>query len=102
MARKILKKPIEASVGEKGQTASRIEQYVEVWPSHKEKFLRLLQLLGEWSEHGSTIVFVARQTQADELFAELLKVWIPGFFLLIIFTMTLEMILFFSRWDILR
>lgn len=74
LARRILKRPLEITVGEKGQTAHRIEQYVEVWPGHKEKFLRLLQLLGEWNEHGSIIIFVARQTEADELFAQLLKV----------------------------
>lgn len=74
LARKILRRPIEITVGEKGQTAQRIEQYVEVWPAQRNKFLRLLQLLGEWHEHGSIIIFVARQLEADELFAELLKV----------------------------
>lgn len=77
LARRILRKPIEISVGDKGQTASRIEQYVEVWAGYREKFLRLLQLLGEWNEHGSIIIFVSRQNEADELFAELLKVLAP-------------------------
>lgn len=35
---------------------------------------RLLQLLGEWQEYGSAIIFVNRQVEADELFTELLKV----------------------------
>lgn len=74
LAKKILVKPVEIVVGERGQTAQRIQQYVEVYPGHKEKFWRLLQLLGEWNEHGSIIIFVAKQVEADELFAELLKV----------------------------
>lgn len=82
LARRILHKPIEILVGDKGQTASRNEQYIEVWSNYREKFLRLLQLLGEWNEHGSIIIFVSRQNEADELFAELLKV--SGF---IVFTL---------------
>eukprot|EP00922_Rhytidocystis_sp_ex-Travisia-forbesii_P056685 GHVS01083865.1.p1 GENE.GHVS01083865.1~~GHVS01083865.1.p1 ORF type:complete len:849 (+),score=135.40 GHVS01083865.1:158-2704(+) len=72
LARQILRKPLEVIVGEKGRTASRVTQYVEVRPEG-EKLYRLLQLLGEWHEHGSIIIFVTRQTEADELFAELLK-----------------------------
>lgn len=35
---------------------------------------RLLQLLGDWQDYGSIIIFVNKQIEADELFAELLKV----------------------------
>lgn len=35
---------------------------------------RLLQLLGDWQDYGSIIVFVNKQIEADELFTELLKV----------------------------
>ncbi|XP_053993125.1 probable ATP-dependent RNA helicase DDX46 [Hylaeus volcanicus] len=81
LARRILQKPLEISVGNKGQTASRIEQYIEVWTNYREKFLRLLQLLGEWNDHGSIIIFVSKQNEADELFAELLKYGYPSFVL---------------------
>ena len=70
LARKILRKPLEVSVGEKGQTAAHIAQYLEL-RTEEDKFIRLLQLLGEWCEHGSIIVFVDRQVEADALFANL-------------------------------
>merc|ERR1719389_1251418 len=60
LAKKLLHKPIEVTVGERGKTASKIEQFVEVHNEQK-KFNRLLQLLGEWNDHGSIIIFVAKQ-----------------------------------------
>ncbi|EPT32005.1 DEAD/DEAH box helicase domain-containing protein [Toxoplasma gondii ME49] len=72
LARRILQKPVEIIVGEKGRTAANVQQYVEVMEEER-KFFRLLQLLGEWQEHGSVIIFVNRQVEADELFTELLK-----------------------------
>lgn len=38
-----------------------------------DKFWRLLELLGEWNVRGSILIFVDKQTEADELFKELLK-----------------------------
>ncbi|PFH33814.1 DEAD/DEAH box helicase domain-containing protein [Besnoitia besnoiti] len=72
LARRILQKPVEIIVGEKGRTAANVQQYVEIMEEER-KFFRLLQLLGEWQEHGSIIIFVNRQVEADELFTELLK-----------------------------
>lgn len=37
------------------------------------KLLRLLELLGEWDDKGKILVFVDKQTEADELFKELLR-----------------------------
>ena len=34
---------------------------------------RLLQLFGEWFDHGQIIVFVSKQVEADELFKELME-----------------------------
>ncbi|KAL8272150.1 hypothetical protein Esti_003919 [Eimeria stiedai] len=72
LARRILYKPIEVVVGEKGRTAAKVQQYVEVLEEER-KFYRLLQLLGDWQDYGSAIIFVNKQIEADELFAELLK-----------------------------
>ncbi|XP_061385323.1 uncharacterized protein LOC133320742 [Danaus plexippus] len=73
LAKKIMKKPIEIVIGERQASSSKVEQFVEIWNSPREKFLRLLQLLGEWAEHGSIIIFISRQSEADELFADLLR-----------------------------
>eukprot|EP00917_Polyrhabdina_sp_WS-2016_P006354 GHVP01014103.1.p1 GENE.GHVP01014103.1~~GHVP01014103.1.p1 ORF type:complete len:918 (-),score=176.96 GHVP01014103.1:52-2805(-) len=70
--KKLLHKPLEIIVGEKGRTASRVFQEVEVL-TFLQKPQRLLQLLGEWYEHGSIIVFVSRKEDADYMFAELRK-----------------------------
>lgn len=43
-----------------------------------QKFYRLLQLLGEWHEHGSIIIFVHQQKDVDEMFTELLKYGYPS------------------------
>lgn len=51
---------------------SNVEQLIEV-REQTTKFLRLLELLGEWSEKGSILIFVDRQIEADELFKELMK-----------------------------
>ena len=38
-----------------------------------EKFWRLLEVLGEWQDKGSVLIFVDKQSEADELFKELMK-----------------------------
>jgi ATP-dependent RNA helicase DDX46/PRP5 len=40
----------------------------------EEKFWKLMELLGEWFEKGSILIFVDKQIEADELFKELYKV----------------------------
>ena len=72
LAKKILNKPVEIVVGQRGKTAGNIEQIVEV-RSEETKFLRLLEILGEWSDKGSILIFVDKQVDADNLFKELLK-----------------------------
>eukprot|EP00439_Symbiodinium_sp_Y106_P012941 s5539_g1.t2 len=71
LARKVLKKPLEISVGEKNTAASNVTQFVEVL-DESQKFYRLLQLLGEWHEHGAIMIF-----DVDEMFTELLKYGYP-------------------------
>mmetsp|Transcript_83979 Transcript_83979/g.246261 ORF Transcript_83979/g.246261 Transcript_83979/m.246261 type:complete len:1529 (+) Transcript_83979:240-4826(+) len=76
LARTVLKRPLEISVGERNTAATNVTQFVEVL-EESQKFYRLLQLLGEWHEHGSIIIFVHQQKDVDEMFTELLKYGYP-------------------------
>jgi ATP-dependent RNA helicase DDX46/PRP5 len=73
LARRALTKPLEIIVGGKTKAAAEIEQIVEI-RTDEEKWRRLLQLLGVWSEKGQILVFVDTQHHCDSLFADLLKV----------------------------
>merc|ERR1719284_1987656 len=70
LARTVLKRPLEITVGERNTAAANVTQFVEVL-EEGQKFYRLLQLLGEWHEQGSIIVFVHKQQDVDEMFTEL-------------------------------
>lgn len=72
LARRILRTPIEITVGGNSVVASTIEQHIEV-RTEDSKFFRLLELLGTWYERGSTLVFVDRQESADRIFSDLRK-----------------------------
>lgn len=56
----------------RGQVCSNVEQIIEI-RDQSTKYLRLLEILGEWNDKGSILIFVDRQLEADELFKELLK-----------------------------
>ncbi|UKK01170.2 RNA helicase [Theileria orientalis] len=71
LAKKILSKPLQIIVGQRGKSASQVDQHVLVINEDK-KLHKLLKLLGEWHEHGSIIIFVNRQVDADNLFTDLL------------------------------
>jgi len=74
LAKKVLKNPVEITVGGKSVVAPEITQIVEV-REEKAKFLRLLELLGELydkDEDARTLVFVERQEKADDLLMELM------------------------------
>ena len=72
LAKKILVKPVEIVVGARGQICKNVEQIVEV-REETEKFRRLLEILGVWEEKGQIIIFVDKQSEADQLFKELLR-----------------------------
>ncbi|WOL15711.1 hypothetical protein Cni_G24492 [Canna indica] len=72
LARKVLNKPVEIQVGGRSVVNKDISQLVEVRPE-SERFLRLLELLGEWYEKGKILVFVHSQDKCDALFRDLLK-----------------------------
>ncbi len=60
-------------VGGRSVVNSDITQIVEIRPE-ADRFLRLLELLGEWYELGKVLVFVHSQDKCDTLFRDLLKV----------------------------
>ncbi|KAF3583987.1 hypothetical protein F2Q69_00027210 [Brassica cretica] len=72
LARKVLNKPIEIQVGGRSVVNKDITQLVEVRPE-SERFLRLLELLGEWYEKGKILVFVQSQEKCDALLKDLFK-----------------------------
>ncbi|PPQ83301.1 hypothetical protein CVT25_004040 [Psilocybe cyanescens] len=75
LARKILRKPLEITVGGRSVVAAEIEQIVEVRPE-ETKFNRLLEILGQMYNEDPecrTLVFVDRQEAADNLLRELMR-----------------------------
>ena len=80
LARKVLVRPLEITVGGRSVVAAEIDQRVELRDSDS-KFNRLLEILGEIGEQNKgdeeedfrTLVFVDRQESADDLFRELLQ-----------------------------
>lgn len=76
LARKVLNKPVEIQVGGRSVVNKDITQLVEVRPEN-ERFLRLLELLGEWHEKGKILIFVHSQDKCDALFKDLIKQGYP-------------------------
>jgi len=72
LARRILNKPIEITVGGRSVVCADVEQHVLVIEDDK-KFLKLLELLGVYQEQGSVLVFVEKQESADDLLKDLMK-----------------------------
>jgi ATP-dependent RNA helicase DDX46/PRP5 len=78
LARKSLKYPVEVIVGGRSVASDNITQYAEL-VEEDEKFLRLLQLLGEQVEGTKKVlVFVDTQVRADNLFEQLLRNGYPA------------------------
>ncbi|XP_073050777.1 DEAD-box ATP-dependent RNA helicase 45-like [Primulina eburnea] len=76
LARKVLNKPVELQVGGRSVVNKDITQLVEVRPE-SERFLRLLELLGEWYEKGKILIFVHTQDKCDALFKDLIRSGYP-------------------------
>ncbi|KAL7482918.1 hypothetical protein ACHAW6_008576, partial [Cyclotella cf. meneghiniana] len=73
LAKKSLRAPLEIIVGGRSVASDSVEQYAEI-VEEQDKFLRLLQLLGEHAENEKkVIVFVGRQEQADSIFEQLTR-----------------------------
>ena len=76
LARRFLKKPIEIQVGGRSIVCKDVEQHVAIL-EEEAKFFKLLEILGHYNEHGSIIVFVDKQENADTLLKELMKASYP-------------------------
>ncbi|XP_046639989.1 probable ATP-dependent RNA helicase DDX46 [Daphnia pulicaria] len=72
LARRILNKPVEITVGGRSVVCADVEQHVLVMED-EQKFLKLLELLGVYQEQGSVLVFVEKQESADDLLKDLMK-----------------------------
>ncbi|CAO3635620.1 unnamed protein product [Cunninghamella blakesleeana] len=76
LARKVLKKPLEITVGGRSVVCSDVEQIVEV-REDSTKFMRLLEILGrfynEEDENARVLIFVDRQEAADNLLRDLIR-----------------------------
>ncbi|KAK8149245.1 pre-mRNA processing RNA-helicase [Beauveria asiatica] len=74
LTKKVLKSPVEITVGGRSVVAKEIEQIVEV-RDENTKFHRVLELLGELydgDEDARSLIFVERQEKADDLLKELM------------------------------
>ncbi|KAM0260510.1 hypothetical protein ACHAQJ_002743 [Trichoderma viride] len=79
LTKKVLKSPIEITVGGRSVVAKEIEQIVEV-REESTKFVRVLELLGELydkDEDARTLIFVERQEKADDVLKELMQKGYP-------------------------
>ncbi|KAJ3012634.1 UNVERIFIED_CONTAM: pre-mRNA processing RNA-helicase, partial [Siphonaria sp. JEL0065] len=75
LARKILVKPLEITVGGRSTVCSDVHQIVEVRPEDS-KFLRTLEILGDCfasDPDAKILIFVDRHEAADNLLRDLLK-----------------------------
>ncbi|KAJ3066667.1 pre-mRNA processing RNA-helicase [Podochytrium sp. JEL0797] len=75
LARKILKQPLEITVGGRSTVCSDVHQIVEVRPEDT-KFLRTLEILGDCfntDPDAKVLLFVDRHEAADNLLRDLLK-----------------------------
>ncbi|KAI8079667.1 P-loop containing nucleoside triphosphate hydrolase protein [Gilbertella persicaria] len=77
LARKVLKKPLEITVGGRSVVCDDVNQIVEV-REEDTKFVRLLEILGklfhdEGEEEASAIIFVDRHEAADNLLRDLIR-----------------------------
>lgn len=70
LAKRILTAPLEVVVGNRGQACKAIEQFVRI-VEEDEKLLLLTNLIDEWINEGSILIFVDTQKEADDLFKQL-------------------------------
>lgn len=77
LARKVLKKPLEVTVGGRSVVCDDVNQVIEV-REDSTKFVRLLEILGqlfndEGEEGASALIFVDRHEAADNLLRDLIR-----------------------------
>jgi ATP-dependent RNA helicase DDX46/PRP5 len=72
LAKRVLSNPLEIIIGGRSVASDTIDQYVEVVEDNT-KFRRLLNILSDWYEKGSILIFCDRKESVDVLFSELIK-----------------------------
>eukprot|EP01091_Cochliopodium_minus_P020202 TRINITY_DN874_c0_g1_i1.p1 TRINITY_DN874_c0_g1~~TRINITY_DN874_c0_g1_i1.p1 ORF type:complete len:496 (-),score=153.47 TRINITY_DN874_c0_g1_i1:70-1557(-) len=72
LARKALKKPTAIVIGGRLKVSDQIEQHVEI-RNEISKFSRLMELLEEYQDKGSIIIFVDKQENCDILFRKIME-----------------------------
>ncbi|CAG8601941.1 3784_t:CDS:10 [Paraglomus occultum] len=79
LARKVLKRPLEITVGGRSVVAQDVTQLIEV-REDSTKFVRLLEILGQQyndDPEARTLIFVDRQEAADNLLRDLIRKGYP-------------------------
>eukprot|EP00549_Striatella_unipunctata_P003919 CAMPEP_0118682032 /NCGR_PEP_ID=MMETSP0800-20121206/5266_1 /TAXON_ID=210618 ORGANISM="Striatella unipunctata, Strain CCMP2910" /NCGR_SAMPLE_ID=MMETSP0800 /ASSEMBLY_ACC=CAM_ASM_000638 /LENGTH=500 /DNA_ID=CAMNT_0006578389 /DNA_START=215 /DNA_END=1717 /DNA_ORIENTATION=+ len=79
LARKSLRFPVEVMVGGRSVASDSVTQHGEL-VEEEDKFLRMLQILGEFiddDENNKVIVFVDTQARVDSVFEQLLRCGYP-------------------------
>ena len=73
LARRVLTKPLEITVGGRNVVCADVTQMIEVIDEDR-KFVRLLEILGQWSDRETkALIFVDRQESADDLLRDLMR-----------------------------
>jgi ATP-dependent RNA helicase DDX46/PRP5 len=72
LARRILRSPLEIAVGGKSVVCKDVSQHVHI-VEDDQKFLKLLEILGDNLKEGVAIVFVDKQEHADSLLKDLMN-----------------------------
>jgi len=72
LARRILNKPVEVQVGGRSVVSNEIEQHICVI-DEDAKFLKLLEVIGNYIHLGSVLIFVDKQEHADGLLKDLMN-----------------------------
>ncbi|KAG5459198.1 MAG: P-loop containing nucleoside triphosphate hydrolase protein [Olpidium bornovanus] len=75
LARKVLRRPLEITVGGRSVVCEDVKQIVEV-REDATKFVRLLEILGNYfmeDKEGKALIFVDRQEAADNLLRDLIR-----------------------------
>ena len=70
LAKQMLTRPVEIVAGGRSVVCDDVTQRIEVCESG-DRWLKLLGLLGEWTDKGSILVFVLKQDTVDDLFGRL-------------------------------
>jgi ATP-dependent RNA helicase DDX46/PRP5 len=72
LARRILRSPVEVGVGGRSIVCKDVEQNVHILED-EQKFLKLLEILGQFVHRGVAIIFVDKQEHADSLLKDLMN-----------------------------